>query len=116
MHGFGDRHAAFRQSGAAWPSAAAGPDRVTITPILILSSAAAGRTAMPSRIARPANIHISFMVTPLIGCASQTAAAANALFLASKLILTKAVAASEAAAGIVSGGEGMQAARQLLEA
>jgi hypothetical protein len=36
--------------------------------------------------------------------------------LASKLILTKAVAASEAAAGIVGGGCGMQAARQLLEA
>ena len=77
------------------PRAAAGPERVTITPILIFSSENAGVTATLSRTARPANFHLFPMTTP-DPRAQATTQLHNQDPRSFKLILTQPVAASEA--------------------
>ena len=53
------------------PSAAAGPDKVTITPILIFSCAAARVAATLSRTASPANFNCCFMIVSPFGLCSR---------------------------------------------
>src|SRR4051812_47109934 len=53
-----------KPSRTCWPSAAAGPDRVTITPSLIFSWARAGLIAVPSSKAVAAKVNCVFMICP----------------------------------------------------
>jgi hypothetical protein len=56
--------ASAKPSRTCWPSAAAGPEVVTITPILSFSCACAGTAATPTSAARPASFETCFMGTP----------------------------------------------------
>src|SRR5213593_2881247 len=60
-----------RPSRDCWPSTAAGPDKVVITPILIFSCAAAGAVAIPSKTASPVSFNDCFMNVPPFGLYSR---------------------------------------------
>src|SRR6185295_9236547 len=96
--------ASCRPSRDCWPSTAAGPDRVVITPILIFSCAAAGVAATPSTTASPVSFNDCFMIIPPFGLCSRTHTTANAQ-----------VTAYSDGDGTCKHNASMQAMRQLLE-